>query len=465
MQISIKAGRILTLNQKSDVIKNAIVTLDGDKISYVGNDEDMFDKSADYAFDWSNRLLMPGFVNGHAHLSITSLRGLAEDLPLFDWLTHGIYPYQAAMNEEDSLIANYLGCCELIDSGVTCVADFDGFSPLNEVIQKTGLRATLNFVYMDKFLDQEGNSNVDIEQTIRNIKQQQEKADNRITCTVGPHAPYSCSENLMSACSKIASQLGIGIHLHLSESTIEVEWAKKKWGMSPVKKVDELGLLNDKTIAAHCVHLSEEDMNILSQRKVTVVHCPTSNAKLGNGVAPVREMINRNITVCLGTDSAVSNNNLSILKEMTLAAILQNVRYGKAGIISAAEIVRMATSSGARCVGLQNQIGSIEVGKKADLITIDTGKVHLSPLNDVYASIVYSTIASDVDSVIIDGKIVKDGKILTVDPEKIVSSAEKSAQRIRESKQKMPNGKSSGFTQNLLNCLQRTRKNLFSGAR
>jgi 5-methylthioadenosine/S-adenosylhomocysteine deaminase len=465
MQISIKAGRILTLNQKSDVIKNAIVTLDGDKISYVGNDEDMFDKSADYAFDWSNRLLMPGFVNGHAHLSITSLRGLAEDLSLFDWLTHGLYPYQAAMNEEDSLIANYLGCCELIDSGVTCVADFDGFSPLNEVIQKTGLRATLNFVYMDKFLDQEGNSNVDIEQTIRNIKQQQEKADNRITCTVGPHAPYSCSENLMSACSKIASQLGIGIHLHLSESTIEVEWAKKKWGMSPVKKVDELGLLNDKTIAAHCVHLSEEDMNILSQRKVTVVHCPTSNAKLGNGVAPVREMMNRNITVCLGTDSAVSNNNLSILKEMTLAAILQNVRYGKAGIISAAEIVRMATSSGARCVGLQNQIGSIEVGKKADLITIDTGKVHLSPLNDVYASIVYSTIASDVDSVIIDGKIVKDGKILTVDPEKIVSSAEKSAHRIRESKQKMPNGKSCGFTQNLLNCLKRTRKNLFSGAR
>ena len=465
MQISIKAGRILTLNQKSDVIKNAIVTLDGDKISYVGNDEDMFDKSADYAFDWSNRLLMPGFVNGHAHLSITSLRGLAEDLSLFDWLTHGLYPYQAAMNEEDSLIANYLGCCELIDSGVTCVADFDGFSPLNEVIQKTGLRATLNFVYMDKFLDQEGNSNVDIEQTIRNIKQQQEKADNRITCTVGPHAPYSCSENLMSACSKIASQLGIGIHLHLSESTTEVEWAKKKWGMSPVKKVDELGLLNDKTIAAHCVHLSEEDMNILSQRKVTVVHCPTSNAKLGNGVAPVREMMNRNITVCLGTDSAVSNNNLSILKEMTLAAILQNVRYGKAGIISAAEIVRMATSSGARCVGLQNQIGSIEVGKKADLITIDTGKVHLSPLNDVYASIVYSTIASDVDSVIIDGKIVKDGKILTVDPEKIVSSAEKSAQRIRESKQKMPNGKSAGFTQNLLNCLKRTRKNLFSGAR
>jgi 5-methylthioadenosine/S-adenosylhomocysteine deaminase len=465
MQISIKAGRILTLNQKSDVIKNAIVTIDGDKISYVGNDEGMFDKSADYAFDWSNRLLMPGFVNGHAHLSITSLRGLAEDLPLFDWLTHGLYPYQAAMNEGDSLIANYLGCCELIDSGVTCVADFDGFSPLNEVIQKTGLRATLNFVYMDKFLDQEGNSNVDIEQTIRNIKQQQEKADNRITCTVGPHAPYSCSENLMSACSKIASQLGIGIHMHLSESTTEVEWAKKKWGMSPVKKVDELGLLNDKTIAAHCVHLSEEDMNILSQRKVTVVHCPTSNAKLGNGVAPVREMMNRNITVCLGTDSAVSNNNLSILKEMTLAAILQNVRYGKAGIVSAAEIVRMATSSGARCVGLQNQIGSIEVGKKADLITIDTGKVHLSPLNDVYASIVYSTIASDVDSVIIDGKIVKDGKILTVDPEKIVSSAEKSAQRIRESKQKMPNGKSAGFTQNLLNCLKRTRKNLFSGAR
>jgi 5-methylthioadenosine/S-adenosylhomocysteine deaminase len=206
-------------------------------------------------------------------------------------------------------------------------------------------------------------------------------------------------------------------------------------------------------------------MDLLSQRKVTVVHCPTSNAKLGNGVAPVREMMNRNINVCLGTDSAVSNNNLSIFKEMNLAPLLQNVRYGKAGVISPAEIVRMATSSGARCVGLQNQIGSIEVGKKADLITIDMGKVHLSPLNDVYSSIVYSTIASDVDSVIIDGKIVKDGRILTVDPEKIVSSAEKSAQRIRESKQKMPNAKRAGFTQNLLNCLKHTRKNLFSRVR
>jgi 5-methylthioadenosine/S-adenosylhomocysteine deaminase len=230
--------------------------------------------------------------------------------------------------------------------------------------------------------------------------------------------------------------------------------------------MDELGLLNDKTIAAHCVHLSDEDIDLLSQRKVTVVHCPTSNAKLGNGVAPIREMMNRNITVCLGTDSAVSNNNLSIFKEMTLAPLLQNVRYGKAGVISPAETIRMATSSGARCVGLQNQIGSIEVGKKADLITIDMGKVHLSPLNDVYSNIVYSTIASDVDSVIIDGKIIKDGRILTVDSEKIVSLAEKSVERIRESKQKMPRAKRARFIQNLLNCLKhlqiQTRKNLFS---
>ena len=466
MQISIKAGRILTLNQEFDVIKNGIVTIDDDKISYVGNDEGMFDKSSDYAFDWSNRILMPGFVNGHAHLGITSLRGLVEDLPLFDWLMHGLYPYQAAMNNEDSLIANYLGCCELINSGITCVADFYGFSPIDQAIEKTGLRAALNFVFMDKFFDEEENSNINIEQTIRSIKHLKERANRRITCTVGPHAPYSCSEDLMSACSKIASDLGIGIHLHLSESIAEVEWAKKKWGMSPVEKVDELGLLNDKTIAAHCVHLSDEDMDLLSQRKVTVVHCPTSNAKLGNGVAPVREMMNRNITVCLGTDSAVSNNNLSIFKEMNLAPLLQNVRYGKAGVISPAETIRMATSSGARCVGLQNQIGSIEVGKKADLITIDMGKVHLSPLNDVYSSIVYSTIASDVDSVIIDGKIVKDGRILTVDSEKIVSLAEKSAERIRESKQKMPSAKRARFTQNLLNCLKhlqiQTRKNLFS---
>jgi len=458
MQISIKAGRVLTLNQECDVIKNAIVTIDDDKISYVGNDEGMFDKSSDYAFDWSNRILMPGFVNGHTHLGITSLRGLVEDLSLFDWLSHGLYPYQSAMNREDSLIANYLGCCELIDSGITCVVDFDGFSPMNQVIEKTGLRAVLNFVFMDKFFDEGDNSNIDIEKTIRNIKRQKERADPRITCTIGPHAPYSCSETLMSACSKIASDLGIGVSLHLSESIAEVKWAEKKWGMSPVKKVDELGLLNDKTIAAHCVHLSDEDMDLLAQRKVTVVHCPTSNAKLGNGVAPVREMMNRNINVCLGTDSAVSNNNLSILKEMTLAPLLQNVRCGKAGTISPIETVRMATLSGARCVGLQDQIGSIEAGKKADLITIDMGKVHRSPLNDVYSSIVYSTIASDVDSVIIDGKIVKDGKILTVDSEKIVSSAEKSVEKIRESKQKMPRAKRPGILLNRLLQLFSTKK-------
>jgi 5-methylthioadenosine/S-adenosylhomocysteine deaminase len=468
MQISIKAGRILTLNREFDVIKNGIVTIDDDKISYVGTDEGMFDKSSDYAFDWSNRILMPGFVNCHAHLDITSLRGLVEDLPLFDWLIHGVAPYEVAMNYEDSLIANYLGCCELIDSGITCVAEFNGgCSSISQVIEKTGLRAALNYVFMDKFFDEGENSNIDIKQTIRSIKHLKEKADRRITWTVGPHAPYSCSEDLMSACSKIASDLDVGIHFHLSESIDEVEWAKKKWGMSPVKKVDELGLLNDKTIAVHCVHLSNEDMELLSQRKVTVVHCPTSNAKLGNGVAPVREMMNRDINVCLGTDSAVSNNNLSIFKEMTLASLLQNVRYGKAGVISPAETIRMATLSGARCIGLQNQIGSIEVGKKADLITIDMGKVHLSPINDVYSSIVYSTIASDVDSVIIDGKVVKDGRILTVDSEKIVSLAEKSAERIRESKQKMPSAnRGACLTQNLLNCLKRvgikSRKNLFS---
>ncbi len=466
MQISIKAGRILTLNQKLDVIKNAIVTIDDDKISYVGTDEGMFDKSSDYAFDWSNRILMPGFVNCHAHLDITSLRGLVEDLPLFDWLMHGVAPYETAMNNEDSLIANYLGCCELINSGITCVADFHGCSSISQVIDKTGLRAALNYAFMDKFFDEGEDFNIDIRQTIRSIKNLKEKANDRIIWTVGPHAPYSCSENLMSACSKIAAELDMGIHLHLSESIAEVEWAEKKWGMSPVKKVDELGLLNDKTIAAHCVHLSDEDMDILSQRKVKVVHCPTSNAKLGNGVAPVREMMNRNITVGLGTDSAVSNNNLSLFKEMTLAPLLQNVRYGKAGVISPAETIRMATSSGARCIGLHNQIGSIEVGKKADLITIGMGKVHFSPLNDVYSSIVYSMIASDVDSVIIDGKIVKDGRILTIDSEKIVSSAEKSVERIRESKQKMPRAKRGARFTQLLNCLKhigtRTRRNLFS---
>jgi 5-methylthioadenosine/S-adenosylhomocysteine deaminase len=456
MQISIKAGRILTLNQKSDVIKNAIVTIDDDKISYVGNDEGMFDKSADYAFNWSNRILMPGFVNGHAHLDITSLRGLVEDRPLFDWLRQGVAPYEVAMNDEDSLIANYLGCCELIDSGITCVAEFNGgYSSISQVIEKTGLRAVLNYAFMDKFFDEGENFNIDIKQTIKRIKQLKEKADRRITWTVGPHAPYSCSEDLMSACSKIASELDIGIHLHLSESMAEVEWAKKKWGVSPAKKVDELGLLNDKTIAAHCVRLSDEDMDLLSQRKATVVHCPTSNAKLGNGIAPVREMMNRNINVCLGTDSAVSNNNLSLFKEMNLASLLQNVRCGNAGVISPAEMVKMATLSGARCVGLHNQIGSIEVGKKADLITIGMGKVHLSPLNDVYSSIVYSTIASDVDSVIIDGKIVKDDRILTADPEKIVALAEKSVERIRESKGRMPGTKHGArFTQNLLNRLK-----------
>ena len=467
MQISIKAGHVLTLNEKFDVIKNGIVTIDDDKVSYVGPDKGMFDKSSDYTFDWSNRILMPGFVNCHAHLDITSLRGLAEDLPLFDWLMQGVAPYETAMNNEDSLIANYLGCCELINSGITCVADFHGCSSISQVIEKTGLRAVLNYVFMDKFFDEGENSNIDIKQTTSSIKHLKEKANRRITWTVGPHAPYSCSEDLMSACSKIASNLNVGIHFHLSESTVEVDWAKKKWGLSPVKKVDELGLLNDKTIAAHCVHLSDEDMDLLSQRKVTVVHCPTSNAKLGNGIAPVKEMMNKNITVCLGTDSAVSNNNLSLFKEMTLAPLLQNVRYGRAGVISPAEIIRMSTLSGARCVGLQDQIGSIEVGKKADLITIGMGKVHLSPLNDIYSSIVYSTIASDVDSVIIDGKIVKDGKILTVDSEKIVSLAEKSAERIRESKRKSPMAKRGPrLTQSLLNCLKhlgiQRQKNLLS---
>jgi len=436
-EISIKADYILTMNKNFELIKDGVVHVEGDKISYVGDDSSMFLRSSDKAFDGTGKILLPGFVNAHSHLAITSLKGLAEGLPLIEWLLKGLGPYQNAMDFQDAVIADYVGCCELINSGITCVADFFGFSHIAPVIEKMGLRAVLNFVVMDRLFDDEWGVDSDLREATQTIKHWNQSAEGRIKCSIGPHAPYSCSEELMIACSKIASDLNIGIHLHLAESVEEVEWSRKKFGCTPVELVNRLGLLTPRTIAAHCVQVTKEDIDLLSQSGASVVHCPTSNAKLGCGIAPVKEMVDRNITVSLGTDSSVSNNSLNLFKEMTVASLLQNIKYNRAGVIDSKQMLKMATFNGAKCLGLSQEIGSIETGKKADMILVDYKKAHFSPLNDVYSNMVFSALASDVDVVIINGKVVKDKEILCVNEEEIVRLSEVSAEKIRRNRHHM----------------------------
>lgn len=432
MKISIAADYIVTMNENLDIIKNGVVNIENDRITYVGSNFSEFDKNADITLNRKKMILLPGLINSHTHLAISTLRGLAENKSLIEWLEKELAPYQWAMTFEDQVVADYLGCCELINSGVTCVADFFGFSHIAPVIEKLGLRGVLNFVVMDRWFDNVNYQEFNKRDVINHIKAYNNSADGKISCFIGPHAPYSCSFELMQAVAEVASELKIGITTHVAEAKEEIEWVKKNYGCTPIKLLDSAGLLTSGTLAVHCVHLNKEDLTLLSANKVKVAHCPISNAKLGVGIAPIREMLDNDIIISIGTDSVVSNNNFDLFAEMKFASLAQNIRKNNSGVIKPIELLKAVTIDGAKVLNLEKLIGSIEVGKKADLIMLNYGKSHLAPLNNIYTDLVYSAKASDVEVVIVDGKIIKDTKLLTIDEDEILKLSEKSINGIKQ---------------------------------
>jgi len=376
------------------------------------------------------KLVIPGLVNAHTHLAMVLMRGYADDLPLKRWLEDEIWPLEAKLTPQDVYWGSLLGIAEMIRSGTTCFADM--YFHMDEVARaarESGMRALLSYGIIAPEPGERLQRELEI--TRRFIESHHNTAQGRIKVAIGPHAPYTCHPQVWEQAAELAKDEGLIIHTHLAETADEMEKALKEWGKTPVAYLKGLGVFEAEVLAAHCVHLQERDIEILAEEGVRVVHNPTSNLKLASGFAPVEVLLEQGINVALGTDGAASNNNLDMLEEIRLATLMQKGILGEATALPAIEALKMGSERGARALGWQ-EIGKIEVGRRADLVILDAGQPHWTPNYDPISNLVYAAQASDVETVIIDGRIVmEEREIKTFDEEEAKAHVRRFAQRHR----------------------------------
>ena len=391
----------------------------------VGIDETPEGFSADEVIDGSRRLTIPGLINAHTHTYMSMMRNVADDLSFTDWLFGTIEPIEDRMEPEDAYWASLLGQIEMIKSGTTCFNDQQmHIGQTTRAVVESGMRSIIcrGLVGGERDLDE------------RRIREALRERDafagcDRLTFRLGPHAPYSCGPGYLRGVAEIAKREGMGIHIHIAEGQVESDNMLRDHGCTPVEYVRDAGIFEMPTIAAHCIRVSESDRAILAENGVSVVTNPASNMKLGNGFAPVPEMVAAGINVCLGTDGAASNNAQNMFREMGLLALIHKGTHGTPQCISADEVLDMATRNGAKALGLNT--GSIEVGRKADLALLDLGAPSLTPLNNPVAALAYSANGSEVIDVIIDGRpVMRDRKLTTIDEERVRSEIARICERL-----------------------------------
>jgi len=410
-----------------DLIENGALAIKHGKITFVGKESSATSIVADLKIDAGGKVAMPGLINCHTHVPMTLFRGIADDQPLDRWLKESIWPLEARLEAQDVYAGALLGCLELIKSGTTCFADtYFQEGMVARAVQESGLRAVLAEGILEAGNCQAG------QKTFRSSVHFAQKfngfADGRISVMLGPHAAYTCCSELLRKVRGKASKLGVGIHIHVAESKTVLKDYDKQRGSSEVEFLDKIGFLRDDVVAAHCINLSDKDMHILADRGVNVVHAPVSNVKLGLGVARINDLLRLGVKVGLGTDGPASNNTLDMLETIKFASLLQKMICRDPSVLPAYEVLKMATIDGAKALGIENRVGSLEVGKKADIILVDLSKPHLRPLHNVCASLVYSARGSDVDTVIVDGKILmQDRQVKALDDQTVVQMAERAA--------------------------------------
>lgn len=424
--ILIKNGTIVTMDAKDSVAHGDLLIRDR-RIAAVGIQNA---NNADTTIDAAGCALLPGFVQTHIHLCQTLFRGAADDLSLIDWLKKRIWPMEAAHTRESIRASAQLGIVELMKGGTTCALTMETVRHTEEVlrvVEETGFRATVGKCMMDKGEDLpptlHEETKASIEESVELINDWHRKADGRIRCCFAPRFAISCTHELLLEVANLAREREVMVHTHASENKSECEMVERETRMPNVAYLDSAGISGAHVMLAHCVHVNEEELEILSRTQTNVAHCPSSNLKLGSGIAPIAEMLENRISVSLGADGAPCNNRLDMFTEMRSATLLQKALHGPE-VLPAKRALRMATIDGARALGLADQIGSLEVGKRADVIIVDLNKSHSTPHTDVVSSLVYSSQASDVRTTIIDGRVVMDDRqLMTMNEAEVIAEA------------------------------------------
>jgi len=419
MRLLVRHATLVTVNARDEVLENADLAIADGTIVGVGSAPEGF--VPDRVLDGRDRIVLPGLVNTHTHLSMTLMRNYADDLSFWPWLLERVKPLEDHLTPEDVRVGARLGIAELIRGGTTCFHDmYFHLDHVADEVDRSGLRARL----CGALFDNSGQGEALLRAAIDVHEQWHGEAGGRVTVGLAPHSAYLCSSGYLREILGEAERLDCGLHIHVAETEREVSDSRERHGVTPVQQLADLGCFRVPTVAAHAIYVDDADRRLLHEGNVSVAHNPGSNLKLANGIAPVQALLDDGVNVSLGTDGAASNNNLNMFEEMHLAALLQKWVRRDAEALPAREALRMATIRGAQALGLDAEIGSLEVGKRADVIMIDAAQPHLAPRHDPVALLVYSAQAADVHTVLVDGRILlEDRALLTMDEDALLAQA------------------------------------------
>jgi 5-methylthioadenosine/S-adenosylhomocysteine deaminase len=433
----LKNATVLTMDDDYHIFKNGAVAVKGDSILVVGPEEDVLEEvQADNVMDCEGKILMPGLINAHTHVPMTLLRGLADDLRLDVWLMGYMMPVEREfVSPEFVRLGTELACAECIRSGTTTFVDMYYFEDeIAEATAEIGLRAICSQSVL-KFPSPDATY---YEESLANAEAfiQKWKDHPLIVPSVGPHAPYTCTDEILRACADLAVKYDVPLHIHLAETAGEVENIRKDFGMPVIPYVKKRGIFDAKVIAAHCVHIDEGEMRTIQHAHAGIAHNPSSNLKLASGFANVTKMLELKVNVGIGTDGPASNNDLDMVEEIRLASMIAKAASGDPTALPARQTLAMATSMGAKAVHIDHITGSLVPGKRADLILIETDEIHNSPIFErdpdaVYAQIIYATKSTDVSDMMVNGKwLMRDRTLLTVDEKVLIAEAQEYAKKI-----------------------------------
>ena len=427
MNILINNGIILPMNipEGNNTYFKGYVGIEGERISFVSKDKakakEFFDSHAGdcMRMDASDMIVMPGLINTHTHVAMALLRGISDDVPLMEWLEQHIWPIEAKMGYQEVYDGARLGILEMLMGGTTTFVDMYPYEEaVAEAAESAGIRALVSPCPMDFRMDHFENDWKQVQKRFSSSR--------LVSMWMGPHAIYTLSGKNLQRSISLSKELGIGSHVHLAETQTEQDNCMTQHGMSPTEYLEKEGLFSTKTLAAHCVVMTDHDIEILARNSVSVAHNPQSNMKLASGIAPVKKMLEAGVNVSIGTDGASSNNDLDMWEEMRTASLLQKVNTLDPCAVPAYTALQMATVNGAKAIGREGELGVIAPGALADILLVDIQKPHLYPHTNLISEIVYSTHASDVDTVIVNGRIVvKNRKCLSMNAQDVCNTAQK----------------------------------------